>query len=135
MKFAYNHSLSLAKKLIFFRLFCRKIELPRPEFYVFYNGKPKFPKETEMKLSDYFEKLKREDRGMIFGEYSYEDDIRVQRQEAFEDGEIAGAQAKAVEDARNFLKLGVLAETVAQGCSLPLEQVLAIKEELTTAHV
>lgn len=23
---------------------------------------------------------------MIFGEYSYEDDIRVQRQEAFEDG-------------------------------------------------
>ncbi len=121
--------------MIFFRFFRRKIELPRPEFYVFYNGKSKFPKETEMKLSDYFEKLKREDRGMIFGEYSYEEDIRVQRQEAFEEGEIAGAQAKTMEDARNFLKLGVLAETVAQGCFLPLEQVLAIKEELTTAHV
>ena len=32
---------------------------------------------------------------MIFGEYSREDDIRVQREEAFEDGQIAGAQAKA----------------------------------------
>ncbi len=185
----------------------RKIELPRPEFYVFYNGKSKFPKETEMKLSDsfktlqndrnetnleltvkvyninfkenipilkkslalfayskfsdyvkiavsegeedpigyaldncinenllsdYFEKLKREDRGMIFGEYSYEDDIRVQRQEAFEDGEIAGAHANAIESARNLLKeTDLSAEKIAFCCSLPLEQVLTLKEELS----
>ena len=73
---------------------------------------------------------------MIFGEYSYEDDIRVQRQEAFEEGQEAGiekgAQAKAIESARNLLKLGVSAEIVAQGCALPLEQVLALKEKLET---
>ncbi len=73
---------------------------------------------------------------MIFGEYSYEDDIRDQRQGAFEEGEIAGAQANAIENARNLLKeTDLSAEKIALCCSLPLEQVLAIKEELTTAHV
>lgn len=35
-------------------------------------------------LPDYFSNLEKEAQTMIFGEYSYEDDIRVQRQEAFE---------------------------------------------------
>ncbi len=42
-----------------------------------------------------------------------------------------GAQAKAIETARNFLKLNKLScEEIALCCSLPLEQVIEIKEEL-----
>ena len=41
----------------------------------------------------------------------------------------------AIENAKNFLKLGVLAETVAKGCSLPLEQVLELQKELEAAPV
>lgn len=42
--------------------------------------------ERECLLPDYFSELEKEEQTVIFGEYSYEDDIRVQRQEAFEDG-------------------------------------------------
>lgn len=42
-----------------------------------------------------------------------------------------GAQAKAIESALNFLRMNLLTpEQIAQGCSIPLEQVLALKEEL-----
>ena len=86
---------------------------------------------SENLLTDYFEKLKREDRGMIFGEYSREDDIRVQREEAFEDGEIAGTQATKIANAKNLLQMNILnPEQISQAVSLPLEQVLALKEEL-----
>ena len=33
------------------------IKLPRPEFYLFYNGKEAFPQETTLRLSDAFEKV------------------------------------------------------------------------------
>ena len=76
---------------------------------------------------------------MIFGEYSREDDIRVQCEEAFEDGleqgVQRGAQVNARENARNLLKLGVNPETVSKGCSISLEQVLAIKKTLSTEAV
>ncbi len=194
----YKKEQKYAKKLI---------ELPAPEFYVFYNGQISYPKESVMKLSDsfkkesnnpcleltvrvfninfkeslpilskstalfayskftlyviiarkkgledtvgyaldrcisenlladYFEKLKREDRGMIFGEYSREDDIRVQRQEAYEDGILQGAQAKAVENAVNFLRENFPAEIIARCCSLPLEKVLELKNNLETVKI
>ena len=41
-----------------------------------------------------------------------------------------GEQQTAIANARNLLALGVNAETVSEGCSLPLEQVLALKEEI-----
>ena len=41
-----------------------------------------------------------------------------------------GVQETAIANAKNLLKLGVSSETIAQGCSLPLEQVLALKKEL-----
>ena len=46
-----------------------------------------------------------------------------------------GAYAASIANAKNLLKLGVSSETVAQGCSLPLEQVLNLKEELTREGV
>ena len=50
---------------------------------------------------------------------------------AFEEGKSEGSQAKAIENARNFLKLNKLSsEEIAACCSLPLEQVLALQKEL-----
>ena len=64
---------------------------------------------------------------MIFGEWDQEKFIEVQKKIAAEDARIA--------DAKNLLKLGVPSETIAQGCSLPLEQVLALKEELSHENI
>ena len=48
--------------------------------------------------------------------------------EAFE----KGAQQKAIENATNFLKLGVLTEEqISSAIGLPLEQVLELKNSLT----
>ena len=46
-------------------------------------------------------------------------------------GELRGAQQNAIANARNFLKETSLPiEQIAHCCSLPLEQVLALKEEI-----
>ena len=56
------------------------------------------------------------------------------REGAFEEGQEKGreegAHAKAIENARNMLKDAVSEEQVAKWTALPLEQVLALKEEL-----
>ena len=64
---------------------------------------------------------------MIFGEWDQEKFIEVQKKIAAEDARIANA--------KNLLKLGVSSETIAQGCSLPLEQVLTLKEELSHENI
>ena len=47
------------------------------------------------------------------------------------EGREEGARATAIANAKNFLSLNKLsADEIAQCCSLPLEQVLALKEEL-----
>ena len=48
------------------------------------------------------------------------------------EGLAKGAQQASISNAKNLLKLGVTPETIAQGCSLPLDQVLALKDELKT---
>jgi hypothetical protein len=52
-----------------------------------------------------------------------------------EEGIEIGSRETAIANAKNLLKLGVSSETVAQGCSLPLEQVLALKEEIERENV
>ena len=50
----------------------------------------------------------------------------------YERGRAEGAQQTAVANAKNFLLLNkLLPEEIAECCSLPLEQVLALKEELS----
>ena len=79
---------------------------------------------------------------MIFGEWDEEEFRRVMKREAYEDGMeeglSLGSQKAARENARNFLRMDVLTpEQIAQGTGLPLEEVLALKEELsheTVAH-
>ena len=81
-------------------------------------------------LTDFLSRNAKEVENMFFGEYDYDMDIKVQRGEAYEDGKIDNAR----ENAKNLLKLGVEVDTVAKGCSLPLEEVLALKEQLTEAE-
>ena len=59
---------------------------------------------------------------MIFGEWDQEKFIEVQKKIAAEDARIANA--------KNFLQEGDSPEKIARCYSLPLEQVLALKEEL-----
>ena len=59
--------------------------------------------------------------------------FEVGKNEGVEIGLLQGAQSKAIENARNLLKLNVPVETVSQGCSLPLEQVIALQKELSEA--
>ncbi|MBR0496478.1 MAG: hypothetical protein IJJ71_09925 [Treponema sp.] len=49
------------------------------------------------------------------------------------DGEARGAQQNAIANAKNFLQEGDSPEKVARCCSLPLEQVLVLKNEMVQA--
>jgi len=70
-------------------------------------------------LSEYLKRKSTEVHNMLFGEYDYETDIRVQRREAFEDGV---EQAK-IETAKNLLKEGLSVEQIARCTNLSLEKV------------
>lgn len=56
---------------------------------------------------------------MLFGEYDYEKDIRVQRREVFEDG----VEQNKIETAKKLLKEGLSVEQIAICTNLSLEKV------------
>ena len=65
---------------------------------------------------------------MIFDEWDEDMFVKVQKQIAVEDNKI--------ENARNLLKMNLgTPEQISQAVSLPLEQVLALKEELETEKI
>ena len=78
-------------------------------------------------LAEYFDAIGKEEQSMIFGEWDEEEYRRVMKREAFEDG----MEENARTNARNFLKEGDAPEKIARCCSLPLDVVLALKEELS----
>ena len=79
-------------------------------------------------LAEYFNNLSKEEQSMIFGEWDQEKFIEVQKKIAAEDARIANA--------KNFLqKANLSPEMIADCCSLPLEQVLALKEELSHENI
>ena len=71
----------------------------------------------------------------IYTEFDQESYDETLRNDGRIEGIQIGARENAIANAKNFLKLGVSSETIAQGCSLPLEQVLALKEELEQQKV
>ena len=87
-------------------------------------------------LAEYFKTISKEEQSMIFGEWDEEEFRKVMKREAFEDGHDAGlaegAQQTARETARNLLKEGDAPEKIARCCSLPLDVVLALREELSS---
>ena len=163
----------------------KKIEIPKAQFFVVYNGKgrmsdlpildlgdvqvkvknihfeelaDKSPSNTvagyarfldlakTMPLYDALELLVQEGylidflndkelRNMFAEVYSYENELlytgRLEghaegHAEGFSDGETS----KAIENAQNFLKMGLSSEQVAEGTGLPLEKVIQLKEEM-----
>ena len=87
-------------------------------------------------LAEYFKTISKEEQSMIFGEWDEEEFRKVMKREAFEDGHdagvVEGAQQNARETARNLLKEGDAPEKIARCCSLPLDVVLALREELSS---
>ena len=82
-------------------------------------------------LAGYFNNLSKEEQSMIFDEWDEEMFVKVQKQISFEEGE----ESAKITNARNLLMEGDSPEKIARCCSLPLEQVLALKEELETEKV
>ena len=82
-------------------------------------------------LAEYFSAIGKEEQSMIFGEWDEEEYRRVMKREAFEDG----MEEASRNNARNLLKEGDSPEKIARCCSLPLEDVLALKEELSRESV
>lgn len=63
---------------------------------------------------------------MLFGEYDYETDIRVQRREAFEDG----VEQNKIETAKNAIKNNIPVEMVVKITGLTENKVLELKKEI-----
>ena len=90
-------------------------------------------------LADYLDRKSREVINMLCAKYDYKMDIAVKQEEAYEDGLNAGMSAgiekgahdKAIENAKNFLKmkLGSI-EQIAQGTGLTVEEVQKLAAEL-----
>ena len=68
---------------------------------------------------------------MLFGEYDYETDIRVQRREAFEDGVAEGAEQKAIETANEALKMNLSIEQIEKLTGLSEEKILQLSKEIS----
>ena len=82
-------------------------------------------------LADYLDRKSREVINMLCAKYDYKMDIAVKQEEAFQDGIEKGAQQKAVEAAKKFIKMHVLSEEqIAQGTGLPIEIIKNLSREL-----
>lgn len=81
-------------------------------------------------LGDYLIQAAKGKRNMLFCEYDYETDIRVQRQESFEAGEKSGAKQKADEVAISLLKEGLSLEQIARCIKIPIEHVKELSDQL-----
>ena len=75
-------------------------------------------------LKDYLDRKSREVINMLCAKYDYKMDIAVKQEEAFQDGIEKGSQQKAVETAKNLLKMKIgTIEQIAQGTGLPVEKI------------
>ena len=81
-------------------------------------------------LADYLDRKSREVINLLCAKYDYKMDIAVKQEEAYKDGINAGAHNKAVESAKNLLKLKVLdIEQIAQTVGLTVEEVRKLTAE------
>ena len=83
-------------------------------------------------LTEYFNNLTKEEQSMIFGEWDQEKFIEVQKKIAAEDA----TEATKIANAKNLLRMNLgSVEQISQAVSLPLDQVLALKEELSRENI
>jgi len=82
-------------------------------------------------LEGFVREQKEEIIGMYLTEFNEESAIRGWRQDGIEEGREEGREEKAVEDARNMLKMNVgTTKQVSQITGLPLDKVLELQKEL-----
>ena len=82
-------------------------------------------------LADYLTRKGTEVRNMFFGEYSYEEDIAAQREEAKEEGLQEGAQQNAITTAINMLKKKKYSTTeISELTNLTEEKILDLQKNL-----
>ena len=60
---------------------------------------------------------------MLIGEYDYNTDIAVQREESFDSGLVEGFRQKALETAAAFKRLGIDIAKIAEGTGLSCEEI------------
>jgi len=85
-------------------------------------------------LSEYLQRKSSEVRNMLIAEYSYETDIEVQREEAFEEGERIGAEQNKIQTAKNMIIDKIPLEQIAKWTALPLEKIEQIKNEYSKSQ-
>jgi len=81
-------------------------------------------------LSEYLQRKSSEVRNMLIAEYSYETDIEVQREEAFEEG----AEQTKIQTAKNMIIDKIPLEQIAKWTALPLEKIEQIKIEYSKSQ-
>ena len=74
-------------------------------------------------LREYLQRKSKEVLNMLIGEYDYDTDIAVQREESFDMGLAEGSRQKALQDAGNFKRLGVSIDIITQATGLTKEEV------------
>ena len=88
---------------------------------------------SEGTLADYLDRKSREVINMLCAHSDYKMDMAVKKEEAFQDGKVAGlaegARDARLETARNFLKMGLSVEKIAEGTGLTQEEVATLKNE------
>ena len=85
-------------------------------------------------LSDYLSRKSTEVENMLLTEYDYDTDIAVQRQEAYEDGVekgisqgiSQGSQQKAIETAKNALKMDLPIKQISTLTGLSIKEIQAL---------
>ena len=77
-------------------------------------------------LREYLQRKSKEVLNMLIGEYDYDTDIAVQREESFDMGRSEGSRQKALETAKNLLQFGLSREKIAQATGLTQEEVESI---------
>ena len=77
-------------------------------------------------LREYLQRKSKEVLNMLIGEYDYDTDIAVQREESFDMGRSEGSHQKALETAKNLLQFGLSREKIAQATGLTQTEVEAI---------
>ena len=123
-----------AYKVFFNASDCDKLKSDEEKsFFKFLKGEAAdddFTKTLEAKISQARENLDWRRQYM-----TWEQEMKHQRWEAYEEGLSEGVQQAARENALNFLKMNLgTPEQIAQGTGLSLEEVLALKEQLTEAE-
>ena len=119
------------------------VQIPPPEFVIFYNGEKNMPEETPLRLSDMYRiKVKdpkleleavmlnisgsnnsrlKEAKAMSIFEYDQEKHIRQEREEAWEEGQASGL--KLAETIFRLFREGKTIDEISARCNLPAEQI------------